>query len=134
MKKILYNFLKKRIKNPRKYNYYFYRWIIDSVINKEEVNDVIRSISYWMTKDDYKSRLSTYLTDIFVMNNDIYLYTRRPGLWIGKCGSNIDDLVHSVNFNINDERIHNYKIEIIEDTNSNTTNLVKWVTYRYNNY
>lgn len=84
---------------------------------KKQYIDVCGLISIWLIEKS--QTLFTYqLTDIIVLGNDVYLYTKRPGIWIGKAGSTLESLEHRINHNIYDEKIHDYKIHIIEDRDS----------------
>lgn len=84
---------------------------------KEEYRHVCLLISTWLIEKS--QTFSMYqLTDIIVLENDVYLYTKRPGIWIGKAGSTLESLEHRMNHNIYDEKIHDYKIHIIEDQDS----------------
>ena len=84
---------------------------------KEQYIDVCARISIWL--DETEKLINTYqLTDIIVLENDVYLYTKRPGWWIGKSGSTLKSLEDTMNTNIDGERIRDYKIHIIEDKDS----------------
>ena len=84
---------------------------------KEQYIDVCARISIWL--DETEKSLNTYqLTDIIVLENDVYLYTKKPGWWIGKSGSTLKSLEDRMNHNLDGERINDYKIHIIEDKDS----------------
>ena len=84
---------------------------------KEQYINVCGLISIWL--DETNNAINTYqLTDIIVLENDVYLYTKRPGLWIGKSGSTLKSLEDRMNHNLDGERIHDYSINIIEDKDS----------------
>lgn len=114
-------FIKNQIKKylTKKFNcshpkhYYFLRWLASLVMDNEEVKDVCASIAYWMYTTKHET-LMAYTHDILVIDNKVYIYTYRPGLWIGKAGCIVYDCEHSINHNINDEKIHDYKIHFIE--------------------
>lgn len=81
---------------------------------KKQYRDICCLISAWLIETEKTT--STYqLTDILVLGNDVYLYTKRPGIWIGKFGSTLKSLEDRVNHNLDGERIHDYSINIIED-------------------
>lgn len=118
MKKLFINFIENRIVNPRKYNYLFYRWLLGLIIDKDETRNVFFQIAYYLNnKHEF---LSYYdFTDIFVLNNNVYIYTRKPGLWIGKGGKGIDDLENCINYTYDGEtKLYDYHIRIIEDIES----------------
>ena len=84
---------------------------------KKQYIDVCGLISIWLIETE--NSLNTYqLTDIIVLENDVYLYTKRPGMWIGKSGSTLKSLEDRMNHNLDGEMIHDYKINIIEDKDS----------------
>ena len=84
---------------------------------KEQYRNVCSLISIWLIETEKTT--STYqLTDIIVLGNDVYLYTKRPGMWIGKSGSTLKSLEDRMNHTIDGDRIHDYKINIIEDKDS----------------
>lgn len=115
MKKLFINFIENRIVNPRKYNYLFYRWLLGLIIDKDEMENVFFKITYYLNN---KHEPYDFM-DIFILNNNVYIYTRRPGYWIGKSGKEIGDLENCINYNYNGEtKLHDYHIKIIEDTES----------------
>ena len=84
---------------------------------KEQYRNVCDLIRIWLIETE--KTITTYqLTDILVLGNDVYLYTKRPGMWIGKSGSTLKSLEDRMNHNLDGERIHDYKIHIIEDKDS----------------
>ena len=84
---------------------------------KKQYIDVCGLISIWLIETG-KSTSTYQLTDILVLGNDVYLYTTRPGLWIGKSGSTLKSLEDRMNHNLDGEKIHDYSINIIEDKDS----------------
>ena len=134
-------FIKNQIKKylTKKFNcshpkhYYFLRWLASLVMDSKEVKNVCMSIAHWMynTKHD---NLIMYTHDIMVINNKVYIYTYRPGLWIGKAGSVVDDCEHSINHNINDQKIHDYKIHFIENHKTPWTELYSSLHFHLNNW
>lgn len=92
--------------------YLFLRWLSEFVKNEEDTQDVMASIASYM----YYNRLDLPFTDIFVIKNVICVCTRRPGLWIGKKGSIMDKIIKKLNFDSKGEKIHDFKIQILETT------------------
>ena len=84
---------------------------------KKQYRDVCLLISNWFIETG-KSTSTYQLTDILVLGNDVYLYTKRPGIWIGKFGSTLKSLEDRVNHNLDGDKIHDYSINIIEDKDS----------------
>ena len=117
MKKSFINFLESRIVNPKKYNYFFYRWLIELFIDKSETKNVFFQIANYLTN---QYSLSSYdFSDIFVLDNKVYIYTRRPGYWIGKGGKEITKLENCINYTYDGEtKLHDYQVRIIEDRES----------------
>ena len=109
MKKLIVKFIDKRIVSPEKYNYFFYRWLI-SILSNKQVNKNLLSglIGYFE-----KSTGNFPFTDIFVLGKKVYIYTIKPGVWIGKRGYRINDLKRYLNSYLEFD-----KIEIIEDKQS----------------
>lgn len=64
----------------------------------------------------YYTRLDLPFTDIFVIENVVCICTRRPGWWIGKAGCIINEISKKLNFNLKGEKIHNFKIKLLETT------------------
>ena len=109
-KKCIKKYLKKRLTGHPKH-YHFLRWLVELVIDKEQNNDVCCSIARWM----YDTRHSDLpFHDIFTIDNNVYIYTYRPGLWIGNYGSIVEDCQKSINHNIYGDKIHDYEIRFIE--------------------
>lgn len=92
--------------------YLFLRWLSEFVKNEEDTKDVMASIASFL----YYKRLDLPFTDIFVVENVVCICTRRPGLWIGKAGRTIDEIIKKLNFNLKGEKIHNFKIQLLETT------------------
>lgn len=134
-------FIKNQIKKylTKKFNcshpkhYYFLRWLADIVMDKDEVKNVCASIAYWIynTKHD---DLIALTHDILVINNKVYIYTYRPGLWIGKAGCTVYDCQDSINHNIDGEKIHDYKIYFIEGHKTPWTELYGYYKFHLNNW
>ena len=116
MKKILKNWIKKYLKkhlNVHPKNYYFLRWLADMGKNEKQMDDICAGVARWMYDTD-ESNLLGHLNDLFVVDNNVYIVTFRPGLWIGKSGQTVESLKHSLNYNIDGEKINDYDIRFIE--------------------
>jgi hypothetical protein len=92
--------------------YLFLRWLSEFVKNEEDTKDVMASIASFL----YYKRLDLPFTDIFVVENVVCICTRRPGLWIGKAGCIMDEIIKKLNFNLKGEKIHNFEIQLLETT------------------
>ena len=84
---------------------------------KKQYREVCCLNSTWLIETE-KTTNTYQLTDILVLGNDVYLYTKRPGIWIGKFGSTLKSLEDRVNHNLDGDKIHDYSINIIEDKDS----------------
>ena len=92
--------------------YLFLRWLSEFVKDEKDTMEVMTSIANYM----YHNNLDLPFTDIFIVENIICICTIRPGLWIGKAGSIMDKITNNINFNVKGEKIHNFKITILETT------------------
>lgn len=94
-----------KVLRPKKYNYIIWRGIIELLYmrnkNKERTKECISMMGTWATgkitlKGKEKSEgywgAVEQIIDAFCIDNTLYVYTRRPGLLIGKYGKTIDDL------------------------------------------
>lgn len=103
MSKIVNNGLSWRINSYRKY--LFWRWIACLLGDEEKERQIICSVAGYLYKSDPHGH--KVYTDIFFLYDTLYIVTRRPGLWIGKRGEDIDKLHEAIKEEI--------KIRIIED-------------------
>ncbi len=126
IRKNICKFLQKYLRNNlAKYHpktYLFVRWIISLIEDEDEANDVVRYIALWMAHND---KVNNPFTDIFLVGDIIYIVTDRPGLWIGKYGKNMDDLIEY----IRKMTWHKYTINLIETNVSNRVTAVKYVIH-----
>jgi ribosomal protein S3 len=90
-------------------------WYLGKKLQDKDVfNDIISDISkYWANRSS-----RPYITDLIVIGETIFVYVRQPGLMIGRCGMDIDNLLNDINYNTNGEKKNNYKFSIIEDKDS----------------
>ena len=121
-KKLIEKYLKKHLTAHPKH-YYFLRWLSSLVEDKNKLVDVYGSIAgyfYHKQNDLTYTNVMEYMhfTDIFVVDNNVYIYTQRPGMWIGKSGQTIDSVQDRMNLNVNGQKVHDYKIYLIEDLDS----------------
>ena len=129
MKKFIIKYLRKHISGRSK-NYYFWRWVASWFYNKENTEHILACISSYFYHNEKKFPLIDF-TDIFVVNKDVYIYTRRPGLWIGLHGKNIDKLEESFN---RDNTGEQYKIRLIEDKISAQYHICFGLQILYDNF
>lgn len=90
-------------------------WYLGKKLQDKDVFlNIISDISkYWANRS-----LRPYITDLIVIGETIFVYVRQPGLMIGRCGMDIDNLLNDINYNTNGEKKNNYKFSIIEDKDS----------------
>lgn len=117
LKRFLKKFLNKNSRSEYQKNYLFYRWLASIAEDKKQTENICIYFALWMTKNN---KQNNQFNDIFVIDDVIYLFTDRPGIWIGKHGDDIE----SLNKYINDKYDTEYKIRIIEST-VNNSNWVK---------
>jgi len=121
-KKKIEKYLKKHLTGHPKH-YHFLRWLASLVEDNNTLTDVYASIAgYFYHKQSEYGNWNIFdamcFTDIFVVDNNVYVYTQRPGMWIGKAGRTIDEVEDRMNLNVNGKKVHDYKIKMIEDTKS----------------
>lgn len=134
IKKIIGDWLIKYIDNHRsnlKKNYARYilvrliaELITDKWVNKNLVWDVA-SFHYNHAFFQKYPHLMTF-TDMFVVNNRLFLFLERPGIWIGKGGTDIDALQRFINSDIDGNKVSDYKISILEDCCSTHAMYSSW--------
>lgn len=127
MKKIIKKYITKYLlkyfnnnRSPKNYQYVrdhirfylFLRWLSEFVKNEEDTKHVTASIASYM----YYNNLNLPFTDIFVVGDVVCVCTIRPGFWIGKSGSTIDNITKTLNFNLEGKQTHNFKIILLETT------------------
>ena len=113
MKTIIKKYLRKNLSGRPKH-YQFWRWVASLFHDKESNEHILACIVSYFYHNKKKFPNADF-TDIFVVDKDVYIYTRFPGIWIGKGGSTIDKLEESFNRKNDGEP---YKIIIIEDNKS----------------
>ena len=116
-------FIIKHITHPEKYNYFFYRWLV-SIFYPDKQSVKLIGVFLWLYHQN--SRMIEF-TDMFMIDNTIYIYTQRPSFWIGKGGCTMDSLYDYLNKDKDGKKIHDYHIQIIEDLQS--ANRYKNITF-----
>lgn len=129
MKRFIIKYLRKHI-GGRSKNYHFWRWVASWFYNKENTEHILACISSYFYHNQ-KNFPTMEFTDIFVVDKDVYIYTRMPGIWIGKGGENIDKLEESFNRGNTGEQ---YKIRIIEDLKSAQYHICLGLKVLYDNF
>lgn len=128
MKRFIIKYLKKHLTAHPKH-YYFLRWLAEYVKDEKKTKDALHSIAYYISEKN----LNLPYLDIFVVGDTVYVHTSRPGLWIGKAGSNHEAVEHRMNFNLKEEKIANFELTYIEDTFSSKCEIDRYI-YVINKY
>ena len=112
MKKLIKKYLKNKLQVSHPKKYHFLRWLAECVKDAKKTDDALSGIAYYMmeNKSDYLQ-----FNDIFVIDDNVYVYTRRPGLWIGKGGLTIDAIEHRINYNLDGKKFYDFKLQLIEN-------------------
>ena len=107
------------------YDHLYARFILSFTENTEFSHKICGDIARWIANNKYETLLPT-LTDIYTSNNNVYIKTLRPGLWIGKAGMTIDSLTKYIRESQDNPDI---EINLVEEKG----NLVTFYSY-YNTY
>jgi len=109
-------YIKNGLSNIRNHmeDYHLYRHMASIIENEEKNKDIRYSIASWMCQSHHEN---LPFNDIFVVDDEIYIYTYRPGLWIGKGGKTIDDCIYHINHKVDGTKYRNFKINLIESKN-----------------
>lgn len=117
LKKILIKIVENRLKHKQRgknITSSIWWYLGKKLQNKNAFDDIISYISRYWANRSYRP----YITDLIVIGETIFVYVRRPGLMIGRCGIDIDNLLNDINYNAKGEKKNNYKFSIIEDKDS----------------
>lgn len=109
MKRMIKRYLMKRLTGHPK-NYHLLRWMAEWVKEEAETEYVLREISYFLQNE----RIDIPYEDIFVVGNNVYIVTQRPGLWIGKGGNTVNSLIKKINCDIQGNVHSDYHVNFIE--------------------
>lgn len=136
IKKQIRKYLKKHLDHSHPKHYYFLRWLADMVKDHKQLEDVCAGVAHWVYYSEECRGINQlqYLNDLIVIDNEVYIVTFRPGLWIGKMGKTVDSLKYSLNHNIDDEQIHDYRINFIELLNQPYARVMGYIHYYSDNW
>lgn len=109
-------------------HYLFLRFLAELVKDEQKTEGVYMDIGNFI--QGKLPRLATLFTDIFVIDNYVYIQTPRPGLWIGKCGETIDAITREINHG----EKYDYEIKLLEDNTSPLYQIIRWASFYANNY
>jgi ribosomal protein S3 len=116
MKKLIENYLIKRLNVSHPKHYYFYRWLAECIKDKDKTIDVLCSIAGYINSTNKNAGLP--FLDIFVIRDYVFVVTQRPGLWIGKSGETHEAIEYRLNHTTKGDKVSDYKLEYIEDISS----------------
>ena len=122
MKKLIRNYIKKQIRKVRgnKRSFYFLRWLADIVKNEEDTKHVCSTIGSFLFEEH-----ETYpFLDVFVVDDMVYIYTHRPGYWIGKGGETVNKLIYKLNHNVDGDQIYDFKLSFVEPKGTNFNSII----------
>ena len=111
MKKLIKNYLKKHLDCSHPKHYYFLRFLSEMVKDDNSNTLVYAGIARFM----FNNGINLPFSDIFVIDNIIYVYTLRPGLWIGRGGETIKKIENEINYNFEERRLYDYSIQLLEE-------------------
>lgn len=140
IKQIIKDYLKSKLNNNTfsynlRYNhrkYLFLRWLAEICKEKQQTDDVIADIANYVQREI--PRLASMFSDLFVIDNYVYIQTKYPGMWIGKGGSTIDAIADEINNDANGNKMYNYEIKLLEDDSSSIYTLQRWSAFYNSNY
>lgn len=140
IKQIIKGYLKSKLNNNTfsynlRYNhrkYLLLRWLAEICKEKQQTDNVIAGIARYIQREF--PRLDAMFTDIFVIDNYVYIQTKYPGMWIGNGGSTIDAISDEINNDVNGNKKYNYEIKLLEDDSSPVYVLRSWTSFYNSNY
>lgn len=112
---LLVKYLNKKLRfRPKSYlKYLSIRLIAELVKDKESTQYVIDMIADYIRYEKLDKVI--LFSDIFVLGDEVYILTVRPGIWIGKQGATINELKTNLNVDVMGKLIHKYHLNLIED-------------------
>ena len=105
-----------QLKNSNKKQYQILRWIVDLIADEYESSLNLFKVSLYLDTNN----VNTQFTDVFTVDNTVFILTMFPGMWIGTGGSISREIENTINTNSNGEKTRNYEVRPIEDLNSPT--------------
>lgn len=106
-------------------DYPLYRYLASWLETRERNRDIRQSIASWMVESRHED---LPFTDIFVIDDEVYIYTYRPGLWIGRGGRTIDDCLYHINHKIDGTEYRKLNIHLIEAKDDAITDVYGYMT------
>jgi hypothetical protein len=112
MKKLIRKYLRKKlygINIPK--HYVFLRWLADIVKDEIITNEICHQLAYWL---DYHPDFKGMLNDLFIIDNQVYIYTITPSIWIGKAGSVLENITHFLNYEDDGQKVADFQVNLIQ--------------------
>jgi len=128
---LIEKFIQRQFKKCRKSErcYYFARFLSELVKDQKKTDDVIFTIAnYFITNN---KGVKFEFNDIFVVGDIVYVNTIRPGYWIGKGGSTVDEITKLLNYNKFGEKIGNYEIRFLEQRGGAVSRIASFMVTVY---
>lgn len=110
MKKLIKNYLKKKLDTAHPKHYNFLRWLAGFVEDVKSTKYVCRRLAGYA----HSNSLNGIVNDVIVLDDVVYLNTMTPGLWIGSKGKTFDDAVEYINSDYEGNKVKDYKMSLIE--------------------
>jgi hypothetical protein len=118
------NYIIKHFNNKKEtVNFYFLRWLAEINKNEKDTNYVCNVIAKYM----HGKKIVLPFLDIFVVDNNVYIYTQYPGKWIGEKGKDVDELQRMINYNKDGELVHDFKLHIIKPNKTNFNTIMNFL-------
>lgn len=105
-------------------DYHFLRYLVSIVEDADLTKDVRYSIASWMFTTN---RTNYPFSDIFVVDDIVYICTVRPGLWIGKGGETVDNLTNNLNTKVDGTKYRNLRVQFIESINDAASDVYGYI-------
>lgn len=105
-----------QLKDGNKKKYQILRWIVDLVADEYESSLNLFKVALYLDTNN----VNTQFTDVFTVDNTVFILTMFPGMWIGKGGSISQEVENTINTNAKGEKTRDYEVRPIEDLNSAT--------------
>lgn len=118
------NYIIKHFNNKKeKRDFYFLRWLSEINKNEKDTNYVCNKIAKFI----HNKNTNLPFLDIFVVDDNVFIYTPRPGKWLGEKACMIDELQHMLNYNTDGVQVHDFQLRIIEPENTNYNTVMNFL-------
>jgi UDP-2,3-diacylglucosamine pyrophosphatase LpxH len=134
MKNLIEKLIHRLLKGCRRSEkrYFFARLLAELIKDENKTNNVAILLANYFLEYNHGEKFQ--FNDIFVVGDIIYIYTLRPGYWIGKGGSVADDILNKLNFNREGQRMGNFELRFIEQLKSTPSSITRYMLVINSNY